>query len=389
MRLKAVPAYATLTACMTAVLSPSTAQAAPARYEAENSPAICTGTIDTNWAGYSGAGFCNGDNASGAHVQFTVNASASGTATLGVRFANGAATARPAGLIVNGATVQTLSFEGTGAWNAWATKTLTVSVNSGGNTIRLTPTTASGLPNIDYLNVEAGGTTPPATSWPTPTGQVAVDGSIEVGSGEIRDGGMRRYCCIGDGSQEESQDPMFRLAAGATLQNVIIGGPAGDGVHCAGPCTLRNVWWEDVGEDAATFRGSGSPQFLVDGGGARAATDKIFQHNGPGTVTIQNFQATNFGTFYQSCGNCNPQHQRHVIIRNVALTAPGNRVAVINVNYHDVARFSGVTIINDPGRSVDVCRKYIGNDDGEGQSYVGSGADGVNCIYASSDITYR
>ncbi|MEO3925066.1 pectate lyase [Micromonosporaceae bacterium B7E4] len=239
--------------------------------------------------------------------------------------------------------------------------------------------------------VSGGGTPPtnppPTGAWPTPTGQVSVNGTISV-SGTL-DGGMRRYCCIGDGGQEEDQDPMFNLASGATLQNVIIGAPAGDGVHCSGPCTLRNVWWEDVGEDAATFRGSGSPSFLVDGGGARSASDKVFQHNGPGTLTIQNFQASNFGTFYRSCGNCSTQHQRNVVIRNVTLTRPGNTVAGINVNYGDTARFTGITIVNDSGRSMVICRKYNGNDDGDEPTQVGTGADGTNCIYSSSDLTYR
>jgi hypothetical protein len=194
------------------------------------------------------------------------------------------------------------------------------------------------------------------------------------------------YFLIG---RETSAYGAFELASGATLQNVIIGAPAGDGVHCSGPCTLRNVWWEDVGEDAATFRGSGSPQFLVDGGGARSASDKVFQHNGPGTLTIQNVQATNFGTFYRSCGNCSTQTQRNVVIRDVTLTRPGNRVAGINVNFGDTARFSGITIVNDPNRSMVICQKYIGNDDGDEPDEAGSGADGTNCLYSSSDITYR
>jgi hypothetical protein len=223
--------------------------------------------------------------------------------------------------------------------------------------------------------------------WPTPTGQVSVNGTIQVPASGL-DGGMRRYCCIGDGGQEEDQDPMFQLASGATLQNVIIGAPAGDGVHCSGPCTLRNVWWEDVGEDAATFRGSGDPSFLVDGGGARSASDKVFQHNGPGTVTIQNFQATNFGTFYRSCGNCSTQQQRDVVIRNVTLTRPGGTVAGINVNYGDTARFTGVTIVNDSSRAMVICRKYNGNDDGDEPVQVGTGADGTNCIYSPSDLIY-
>jgi hypothetical protein len=383
-------AVAAMVASAALVLPASTATAAPTRYEAE--AATCTGTIDSNHAGFSGGGFCNGTNASGAFVQFTVNASAAGNATLGVRFANGTTTTRATSLIVNGATVQSPSFEGTGAWTTWVTRTLSVTVNAGNNTIRLNPTSSGGLPNIDYLDFEVGGTQPPPPpppgQWPTPTGQVNVDGTIQVPASGL-DGGMRRYCCIGDGGQEEDQDPMFMLASGATLSNVIIGGPAGDGVHCSGPCTLRNVWWEDVGEDAATFRGSGDPQFLVDGGGARSASDKVFQHNGPGTVTIQNFQANNFGTFYRSCGNCSTQQQRDVVIRNVTLTRPGNRIAGINTNYGDVARFSGITIVNDPSRSMTICQKYIGNNSCDEPDEAGSGADGTTCLYSSSDLIYR
>ncbi|MBP2184392.1 pectate lyase family protein [Amycolatopsis magusensis] len=151
----------------------SAAQAAPTRYEAENTPAVCSGTIDSNWSGYSSSGFCNGANSTSGYLQFTVNAAAAGTATLGVRFANGTTTARPADLVVNGATVQTPSFEGTGAWATWTTKTLSVPVTAGSNTIRLNPGTAGGLPNIDYLDVEAGDTPQPPggiVGWATQAG---------------------------------------------------------------------------------------------------------------------------------------------------------------------------------------------------------------------------
>ncbi|MFF3445374.1 carbohydrate-binding protein [Streptosporangium sp. NPDC002721] len=104
------------------------------------------------------SGFCNGDAAVRAYAQFTVNASAAGTATLGIRFANGAngagsGGARPANLIVNGSTVGTVSFESTGAWTTWVTKTVTVPLNNGGSTVRLDPATAAGLPNLDHLDV--------------------------------------------------------------------------------------------------------------------------------------------------------------------------------------------------------------------------------------------
>jgi pectate lyase len=298
---------------------------------------------------------------------------------------------RAANVSYNGnlATNAAASFGFNGTWhNSSNPAPASFAVNGTACTGGVTPTTPGTTPTTSRPPTSSPTTAPPPTgSWPTPTGQVAVNGTISV-SGTF-DGGLRRYCCIGDGSQEESQDAVFELASGATLQNVIIGAPAGDGVHCSGPCTLRNVWWEDVGEDAATFRGSGSPSFLVDGGGARAASDKIFQHNGPGTLTIQNFQATNFGTFYRSCGNCSSQFQRNVVIRNVTLTRPGNTVAGINTNYGDTARFSAITIVNDSSHSMVICRKYTGNNSGDEPTQVGTGADGTNCIYSTSDITYR
>jgi hypothetical protein len=251
--------------------------------------------------------------------------------------------------------------------------------------------------SFDDVSVTTSGTTPPTspptsppptTGFPTPTGQVTVTGTISV-SGTL-DGGLRRYCCIGTGNQDEDQDPMFDLASGATLQNVIIGAPAGDGVHCAGSCTLRNVWWEDVGEDAATFRGtSASNQYLVDGGGARSADDKIFQHNGAGTLTIRNFQATGFGKLYRSCGNCSTQFQRDVVVSNVVLTTPGGSVVGINSNFGDTARLSGVTIVNDPSRKVVICQKFTGNNTGDEPPKAGTGPDNTNCFFSASDITYR
>ncbi|WP_033442251.1 pectate lyase family protein [Saccharothrix sp. NRRL B-16314] len=176
MRVRPLIACVGLLAGALVVVASSTAQAAPTRYEAEASPAVCSGSVDSDWTGYSGSGFCNGSNSTSGYAQFTVNAAAAGTATVGVRFANGTSTARPANLVVNGSAIQTPSFEGTGAWSTWVTKTLTVSVNAGSNTIRLNPTTSGGLPNVDYLDVETGdggpGPQPPGgiVGWATQAG---------------------------------------------------------------------------------------------------------------------------------------------------------------------------------------------------------------------------
>jgi hypothetical protein len=178
MRLKLHIAGAVLLAGAVGVLVPGSAAAATTRYEAETSPAVCTGTIDSNWAGFSGSGFCNGTNATNAFAQFTVSAPAAGSATLGVRFANGTTSSRPTSLIVNGATVQSVSFEATGAWTTWVTTSLTVNLNSGSNTIRVNPTSSAGLPNIDFVEVTTGTTTPPPnTLFVAPNGTDAAPGT--------------------------------------------------------------------------------------------------------------------------------------------------------------------------------------------------------------------
>ncbi|MFD3688544.1 CBM35 domain-containing protein [Nocardiopsis sp. NPDC058631] len=166
-------------------LSGTPAQAATTRYEAEDSSATCQGSIENEWPGYSGSGFCDTENESGAYVQFSVNASSPGTATLRLRFANGTSSARPADVLVNGARTASVSFEGTGAWSQWATKTLTVQLRAGNNTIRFDPTGSSGMANVDHLDVEtAGGTDPgPGPEEPPPSSSalyVAPGGSTDA-----------------------------------------------------------------------------------------------------------------------------------------------------------------------------------------------------------------
>ncbi|WP_220446938.1 pectate lyase [Nonomuraea deserti] len=220
--------------------------------------------------------------------------------------------------------------------------------------------------------------------WPSDTGSVHITETRDVGT--FFDGGMKRYYGIGDGGQGESQDPMFVVDNGGTIQNVIIDAPAGDGIHCEGSCTIRNVWWNDVGEDAATFRSSSSSAtYLVDGGGAKSASDKVFQHNGAGTLTIRNFQVHNAGKLYRACGNCSSSYQRHVVMDGVTARST-DVLAGINTNWGDTARFSRITVYGD---DTTICEKYRGVPKGDEPEKIGEGADGVNCLYSSSDITWR
>ncbi|TDC41029.1 carbohydrate-binding protein [Micromonospora sp. KC213] len=157
------------------------ASAAVTRYEAETTPATCDGVIESNHTGYSGSGFCNGNSRAGAAAQFTVTASAAGTATIAVRYANGTTANRPADVLLNGTVAQSgVAFNGTGAWTTWATTTLTASLNAGSNTIRLSPTTASGLANIDYLDVEVGASPSPSATASPPGRPAQCTGSSPI-----------------------------------------------------------------------------------------------------------------------------------------------------------------------------------------------------------------
>lgn len=243
------------------------------------------------------------------------------------------------------------------------------------------------------LLVQSAGAAPAAAAaaaWPTPSGSQAVSATIKV-SGTY-DGGLKRFYGSGDlggGGQDEGQDPIFELADGAVLKNVVVGSPAADGIHCKGSCTLQNVWWEDVGEDAASFKGTSSgATYKVTGGGARKAEDKVFQFNGAGTLTISGFQVSDFGKLVRSCGNCSKQYKRTIAVSDVDVTAPGKALVGINTNYGDTATLKSVRIHGDSSKKIKPCVRYTGNDDGDEPTETGSGPDGTYCKYSSSDVSY-
>lgn len=241
-----------------------------------------------------------------------------------------------------------------------------------------------------FLGFSSLAPTASAATWPTPAGSQAVPATIPVSG--VTDGGYKKYYgsgeLAGDG-QEEGQDPIFELADGATLKNVIIGAPGADGIHCKGSCTLQNVWWEDVGEDAATFKGGNSAVYTVYGGGAKKAADKVFQHNGGGKLVVSKFAVQDFKTLYRSCGNCSTQYKRTSVFDGIEVTYPGSRLVGINTNYGDTAALRNITIIGDTGKKIVPCQKYIGNNTGAEPKTNGSGPDGTHCNYTASDIVYR
>jgi uncharacterized membrane protein len=123
-------------------------------YEAE-SATISQGVVDSDHAGFSGTGFVNYNNVTGSYVQWTVTAPSAGTATLTFRYANGSGGSRPMDITVNGApAADDLAFPSTGAWTNWYTRTATVPLTAGTNTIRATAASVSGGSNLDFLDVD-------------------------------------------------------------------------------------------------------------------------------------------------------------------------------------------------------------------------------------------
>ncbi|MHB9862681.1 pectate lyase [Streptomyces sp. YIM S03343] len=230
-----------------------------------------------------------------------------------------------------------------------------------------------------------------ATAWPTATDSKPVTKTIPV-SGTY-DGKLVKFYgsgALGTSSQNENQGPIFELADGATLKNVIIGTPAADGVHCLGSCTLQNVWWLDVGEDAASFKGkSASAVYTVYGGGAKNASDKVLQFNGAGKLVVSKFQVENFGKLVRSCGNCKTQYKRTIVINDVDITSPGKAIVGVNSNYGDTASLRKVRIHGDTKKKIKTCVRYKGNNTGKEPSELGTGADGTSCLFSSSDISYE
>ncbi|MEU4088525.1 pectate lyase [Streptomyces aureus] len=229
-----------------------------------------------------------------------------------------------------------------------------------------------------------------ATAWPTAKGSKAVSSTIPV-SGTF-DGKLTKFFgsgALGTSGQDEDQGPIFELADGAVLKNVIVGAPAADGVHCLGSCTLQNVWWLDVGEDAATFKGtSSSAVYKVYGGGARGADDKVLQFNGAGKLVVSKFHVEDFGKLVRSCGNCKKQFKRTVIIDDVDVTAPGKAIVGVNSNFGDTASLRNIRIHGDTKKKIKTCVRFRGNSTGKEPTELGTGPDGTTCRFTASDVTY-
>ncbi|KAL0931132.1 pectate lyase D 3 [Colletotrichum truncatum] len=219
---------------------------------------------------------------------------------------------------------------------------------------------------------------------PAASGTSVLKAAQTVAAGKSFDGGMKMFdrgvSCTGQAEGGDS-DAVFILEKGATLSNVIIGPNQIEGVHCNGGCTLTNVWWSAVCEDAFTIKKQDAGETTkITGGGASGASDKVLQHNGAGTLSVSGFTVSDFGKLYRSCGNCKTMSERHVIFDDINASS-GKLLAGINSNYGDTATFTNIVASG----VKEICTTFTGNDSGDEPTENGSGPS-ASCKYSESDI---
>ncbi|KAF4993439.1 hypothetical protein FDECE_13405 [Fusarium decemcellulare] len=233
---------------------------------------------------------------------------------------------------------------------------------------------ALALPQSDaasgHLDKRADFPLPPSQGTVTYPSPHPVKGVFD---GELKTYG-RRLSCEAQPDVGPS-DAVFVLEDGATLKNAIIGHDQVYGVYCKGSCTIENVWWKNVCENALTLQGDGN--ILVTGGGATSAPDKVIEHVGLGTVTIDGFTAVDFGQLYRSCSNCKKTGTRNVVVKNVK-AYDGRLLTGINPNRGDVSTITGTC-----ASSVkDICTEYEGTTPGNEAKKLRSGPS-ESCKYSS------
>ncbi|MEU6841846.1 CBM35 domain-containing protein [Streptomyces sp. NPDC046716] len=146
-----------------------TLEAAPAtpagQYEAE-SAALSGGTLTaTEHPGYQGTGYVGGytdANKGTAATTFTVTAASAGATDVVLRYANGTGSAKTLSVYVNGGKALTTSLAATADWNTWATRTESLTLKNGSNTVAYRFDSAdSGNVNLDDITVASDSTEPP------------------------------------------------------------------------------------------------------------------------------------------------------------------------------------------------------------------------------------
>ncbi|MFC1416236.1 carbohydrate-binding protein [Streptacidiphilus cavernicola] len=155
------------------------------QYEAESAALSGGAVVGTDHTGYTGTGFVEGytDADKGtAATTFTVNSANAGTGTVALRYANGTGATMTLSVYVNGTKVQQDQLGATADWNTWGTKSDSLALNAGSNTVAYKfDSSDSGNVNLDNITVTAPTSSPTPTPTPTPT----ATGSTPPPSGAV------------------------------------------------------------------------------------------------------------------------------------------------------------------------------------------------------------
>ncbi|HEU5135712.1 MAG TPA: pectate lyase [Steroidobacteraceae bacterium] len=228
----------------------------------------------------------------------------------------------------------------------------------------------------------------PGCEMPLNTLTVQLSATQVVPAGTVFDGQNKVYNLSG-GNNTEGQPPVFLVKEGGTVRNVIIGPLAADGIHCEGNCTLNRVWWQDVGEDAATALGPAGTVMNISCGAAQSASDKTFQFNGRGEMRISNFYVANVGKLVRTCGDCTGNGgPRKIFVTNVIARDVTSTIVGINSNYGDVATIRGLTLNNSGTSKTKICQVFKGVVKGSGSSTaLGVEFNTPACQVSQADVT--
>lgn len=140
----------------------------------EGDKAFCVfnGAIESDQAGFTGAGYANAINAVSAKLTWAISVTKPGNYTFALRYANGGAAARP-GVFAIGQQSKLLNFAPSGGWTVWFEESVTLNLAAGTHLITLSASAADGLANIDSLKLTGPSSAsaamcpnlPPITIW--------------------------------------------------------------------------------------------------------------------------------------------------------------------------------------------------------------------------------
>ncbi|MEU0075194.1 PQQ-dependent sugar dehydrogenase [Streptomyces sp. NPDC006332] len=218
-------------------------------YQAEDAT-VSQGAVATNHTGYTGTGFVDYTNVTGSYVEFTVSATAAGTSSLALRYANGTSTDRPMDISVGGTVVASgVSFPATADWGTWATKSVNVPLKAGSNKIRATATTDSGGPNLDRVSLAAAADTQAPTRPGQPSCSAIGENGLTLAWGAATDNvGVTAYDIyehgnkVSEASGSSVSKALTGLAPDTTYNLTVIARDAAGNTSSASPvvdCTTK------------------------------------------------------------------------------------------------------------------------------------------------------